>query len=353
MTVFNLPDFDGHEQISFFTDEASGLRAIIAIHTSAPFGIAGGGCRMFPYSSDDDALADALRLSRAMSYKLALSDKPAGGAKSVVIADPAKDKTEALLLALGRAVDKLGGRYIIAEDVGTTPADMKIIGTVTRYVMGRTADTGPATAYGTFVGLKTAVFRKLGRTDLQGIRVAVQGLGNVGRRLCRHLAQAGAELVVADANGQAVQSVLEELGGPSSVRAVPTSTILEQEVDVVAPCALGAVLHDQTIGRLRCQVVAGAANNQLAEERHADALARRGILYAPDFVVNLGGVIGASHEGQAESSAVDEALAFRDTERIADLLTATFNLAEQAGISTHEAAVRLAKEKIRERKKST
>lgn len=345
MNVYDCPDFDDHEHVSFFADEASGLRAIVAIHTTAPFGLSGGGCRMWPYPSADDALRDALRLSRAMSYKLALCDMPAGGAKTVVIGDPAKDKTEALLRALGRAVERLGGRYVIAEDVGTTPADMRVIGTETRYVMGQKTDTGPATAYGTFVALRTAVERALGRKGLAGLRVSVQGLGNVGRRLCKHLACAGATLVVTDVDERAARAVVAELGGESAVRAVPPDAIYDADTDVFAPCALGAILSDDTIPRLRCKVVAGSANNQLAEDRHADVLAARGILYTPDFIANAGGVIGASQEGEAAGGAV-----FRDVERIGSLLGAAFDLALREGISPHAAAVRMAKEKVRARR---
>lgn len=355
MTVFHSPDFDDHEHISFFTDEASGLRAIVAIHSTAPFGLSGGGCRMWPYSTDTEALHDALRLSRAMSYKLALADKPAGGAKTVVIGDPAKDKTEALLKALGRAVERLGGRYVIAEDVGTTPEDMRVIATETRYVMGRTTDTGPATAYGTFVGIRTAAERAFGTRELAGRRVAVQGLGNVGRRLCKHLARAGAELVVTDVDERAVRAVVDELGGKGRVRAVRPDEILDQEVDILAPCALGSVLSNESIPRLRCKVVAGAANNQLAEERHGALLAARGILFAPDFIVNMGGVIGASQGDEAVSGGgtgieYDESRAFRETESIGTLLTAVFDLAERDKVSTHAAAVRMARDKIRARK---
>lgn len=352
MTLFRSPDFDNHEHVSFFADEASGLRAIIAIHSSGPFGLAGGGCRMWPYPSDEAALRDALRLSRAMSYKLALSDMPAGGAKTVVIGDPGKDKTEALLRAIGRAVERLGGRYIIAEDVGTTPDDMKVIGSETKYVVGRSSDTGPATAYGAFVALRTTVSRALGRKDLAGLRVAVQGLGNVGRRLCQHLAQAGAHLVVADVNERAVRTVLEELSARAtqaggSLTSVAPDAILSSEVDVLAPCALGDVFDDQTILRLRCKVVAGAANNQLREDRHGDALAAKGIFYAPDFVVNAGGVIGTA---QGVDASYDETTAFRETEKIATILNAAFDLAEKENISTHAAAVRMAREKIRSRR---
>jgi leucine dehydrogenase len=351
MSVFSSIDFDNHELVCFVSDAPSGLSAIVAIHSTAPFGLAGGGCRMWPYASDDEALRDALRLSRAMSYKLALCDMPAGGAKCVVIGDPRKDKSERLLRALGRAVDRLGGRYIIAEDVGTTERDMQIIGMETKYVVGKHTDTGPATAYGAFLGLRMAALRELGRSDLQGLRVAVQGLGNVGGRLCRHLAGAGARLVVADVDEDAVRRAVDELGAT----AVPADTIYDQDVDVFAPCALGAILDDATIPRLRCKLVAGAANNQLAEDRHADALAARGTLFVPDFVLNAGGVIGASQEGKqlgggaSEGPVYDERVAFKETELIPTILASVFALADRERITPYAAAVRLAKEKIAKR----
>ncbi len=350
MSVFSSPEFDDHEQVSFFRDVDSGLSAIVAIHSTAPFGIAGGGCRFWPYATDDDALTDALRLSRAMSYKLALCDMPAGGAKSVIIGDSKRDKSEALLRAMGRFVERLGGKYIIAEDVGTTEEDMRVIGLETKYVVGRHTDTGPATAYGAFVGLRAAVKRGLGRDDLAGLKVAVQGLGNVGFRLARLLKQSGASLRVCDVSSAAVERAVAELGA----EAVGVADIYDQEVDVLAPCALGAILNDATIGRLRCKVVAGAANNQLAEERHAQALAARGILYAPDFVLNAGGVIGASQEGKqlggGDPNVYDEAVAFKETEKIGALLAGAFERADREGVTPHEAAVRLAKDKIRERR---
>ncbi len=350
MSVFSCPDYDDHEQISFFRDTDSGLRAIVALHSTAPYGIAGGGCRMWPYESDEAALRDALRLSRAMSYKLALCDMPAGGAKCVVIGDPRKDKTERLLLALGRAVDRLGGHYIIAEDVGTTESDMRIIGTQTKFVVGKHTDTGPATAYGTYLGLRVAVERGLGRTDLTGLRVAVQGLGNVGARLCHHLRAAGAQLVVTDVDARAVQRVIDE----TAAHGVPPDEIYDQQVDVLAPCALGGILDDATIPRLRCKVVAGAANNQLAEERHALALAQRDILFAPDFVLNAGGVIGASQEGLTLGGPTgrpvyDESLAFKETRLVADILRAVFARADRDGKTPFESAVEMAKEKIKAR----
>jgi leucine dehydrogenase len=309
---------------------------------------------MWPYATDGEALRDALRLSRAMSYKLALCDLPAGGAKCVVIGDARSQKTEALLRALGRSVERLGGRYIISEDVGTNEADMRIIGTETKFVVGKRTDTGPATAYGAFIGLKATARRKLGRDDLKGVRVAVQGLGGVGFRLCKHLAREGASLVVADVDPKAVERAKRELGA----EAVTPSSILFESVDVLAPCALGAIFDDATIPKLRCKAIAGAANNQLAEERHADALAARGIFFAPDFVLNAGGVIGASQEGRSlgdasgDAPAYDESVAFKDTQKIVTILERAFDLADKEGLTPHAAAVRMAKMALRERVQS-
>lgn len=351
MSVFTRTEFDDHEHVAFLCDRASGLRAIVAIHSTAPFGIAGGGCRMWPYETEDDALRDVLRLSRAMSYKLALCEMPAGGAKSVILGDPRQDKTEALLRAMGRFVERLGGKYIVAEDVGTTESDMRIIGMETKYVVGRHTDTGPATAYGAFLGLRASVKRALGR-PLDGLTIGVQGVGNVGRRLCEHLRRDGARLVVTDVNGDAAQRV----GRSLDAKVVSPAEIFDQDVDVFAPCALGAVLDDETISRLRCKIVAGAANNQLAEERHADALAARGILYVPDFLLNAGGVIGASQEGMrmgsdaSDGPVYDEATALRDTERVVRLVEAAFDRAERQSLTPHAAAVAMAKDAIESRR---
>jgi leucine dehydrogenase len=338
MAVFDAPDFDNHEKITFFCDADSGLRAIVAIHTSSVFGASGGGCRMVPYATPDEALRDVLRLSRAMTYKLALAGIPAGGAKTVVIGDPAKDKSEALLRALGRAVHSLGGRYIIAEDVGTTPDDMEIIASQTPYVVGRkqgSGDTGPATGYGVFVALRSAVAHALGRADLQGLRVAVQGLGAVGYNLCRHLHLAGAQLWVADPRVAAVERAVAELGAKTA----SCDSILALDVDVVAPCALGGVLDDASIPRLRCKVIAGGANNQLADEaRHGRMLHDRGIVFTPDFVANMGGVLGA-----AAGAGVEEAKVFAQVDKIATVLDQVFELARREGTTTNEAAVTLAK----------
>lgn len=343
MTVFDNPSFDEHEHVSFFAEPAAGLRAIVAIHTTGAAGMAGGGCRMQPYSSTDKALSDALRLSRAMSYKLALVDMPAGGAKTVVIGDPAKDKSEALLLALGRAVHRLGGRYVIAEDVGTTPEDMRIIARETPYVMGRQSDTSPPTAYGVFLGLREAVRRRLGKDDLDGLKVAIQGVGQVGRRLARHLVEHGAALWISDVDEGAVRAVVAELGA----RAVSPDAVHRQPVDVFAPCALGAVLDDRTIAELSCAVVAGAANNQLAEDRHANLLAARDILFVPDFVLNAGGVIGAAHAGVEIGSAnAGTAALARELERIPRMVGEVLARAERDRVTPHDAAVRIAREKL-------
>ncbi len=346
MSIYDLPEFDGHEHVSFFCDAASGLRAIIAIHSTAPYGLSGGGCRMQPYADATEAARDALRLSRAMSYKLALTDMPAGGAKTVVIGDPRRDKSETLLRALGAAVERLNGRYIIAEDVGTTPEDMRIIGQVTRYVSGKQQDTGPTTAHGVFTGLRVAVARHLGRSDLKGTRVAVQGLGAVGSRLCDELIAAGATLWVADIDPSAVERVCARHPG---VTPLPNEAILAADVDVLAPCALGGILDDRTIGALRCKVVCGAANNQLAEERHAEALAARGILYAPDFVVNAGGVIGAAFDS-GDGDTTQASAALRETERVGDLLGTVMARAEQDGVTPYAAAVAMAQDKVRQRR---
>ncbi len=353
MAVFDAPDFDDHEQVSFFRDPASGLRAIVAIHSTAPYGISGGGCRMWPYEDDAAALKDALRLSRAMSYKLALCGMPAGGAKSVIIGDARKDKTEALLRAMGRFVERLGGKYIIAEDVGTTEDDMNVIGKETRYVVGKKTDTGPPTAYGAFVGIRAGVERTLGRKSLSGLRFAIQGVGGVGRRLAALLKREGAQIVVADVSSEAVARVVAE----TEAHAVEPDRILEQRVDVLVPCALGGVLNDASIPKLACRLIAGAANNQLAEERHADAIAARGIVYLPDFILNAGGVIGASQEGTelgggAVAADYDEGRAFKETGKIADLVVAAIERAERESTTPYAAAVRMAKETIQQLRQS-
>ncbi len=272
-----------------------------------------------------------------MSYKLALAGIPSGGAKSVVIADPKTDKNEALLRVLGRGVHSLAGRYVIAEDVGTTPADMEVIAKETPYCAGRSGgsgDTTPSTAYGTFLALQCGVQRRLKRDDLSGLRVAIQGVGGVGFRLGQLLKERGAELVVTDVNPDAQRRAVEQLGA----RAVEGEAIYDADVDVFAPCALGDILSDEHIARLKCSVVAGAANNQLPTDAQAETLAQRNILYVPDFVANMGGVLGAAKLSTATDEKMEKSL-----QRIVQALDDIFDRAENEGITTHAAAVAAAK----------
>jgi leucine dehydrogenase len=253
---------------------------------------------MWPYASDDEALTDVLRLSRGMTYKSALANLKLGGGKAVIIGDPARDKTDSLLHAMGDFIQGLGGRYITAEDSGTSVADMLKIGEKTRFVSGvdkvsaHGGDPSPSTAYGVFVSLREAVYHKLGRTDLNGVKVAIQGLGNVGYRLAQQLRDAGAELFVTDIIQANVDRAVREL----NATAVKGDKIFSLDVDVFAPCALGAAINDQTIAQLKVSIVAGAANNQLATVQHGYQLHQRGILYAPDYVVNAGGIVDVYYQ---------------------------------------------------------
>jgi leucine dehydrogenase len=351
MDLFQMRDFDSHEQVLFGCDTASGLRAIIAIHSTA-LGPAAGGCRMWPYPSSSDAVVDALRLSRGMSYKNAMAELPFGGGKAVIIGDP-REKSRQRMQAFGQLVDSLGGRYITAEDVGTTTVDMEQVACVTPFVSGLAreladdadpaatvgGDPGPKTALGVFLGLKAAVRFRLGRAGLEGLKVAVQGLGGVGYPLCRLLAAEGASLCVADARPALVQRVCQELGAA----AVPVEAILSQAVDVLAPCALGAVLDSRSIPALRAQVVAGAANNQLAREEDGEALMRAGILYAPDYVINAGGIISVAHEYRGGATA---AQVKAEIEKIPVRLTKIFERALREGRPTSDVADEMARERL-------
>lgn len=349
MSVFSHPEFDNHQHLSFVSDEETGLRAIVAVHNTNR-GPALGGCRMFPYASDEAALRDVLRLSRGMTYKSALANLDLGGGKSVIIGDPRAHKSEALLEAMGRFLEQLGGLYIAAEDSGTSVADLQVMGRHTRHVAGIAArpgfdgrhsngDPSPATAYGTFVGLKAAVAHQLGRSDLEGLKVAVQGIGNVGYRLAQLLSDAGAKLWVHDIHSDAVTRAVDELGAT----AVAGDEILGLNVDVVAPCALGAVLNDQSIARLQARVVAGAANNQLELARHDQALSQRGILYAPDFVINAGGIIDVCYERNGH----DAQAVRRHVETIGDTLGEIFARASLTQQPTGVIANRLAEERFK------
>jgi leucine dehydrogenase len=342
MSVFEHREFDGHEQVVFCHDPASGLRAIIAIHNTNR-GPALGGCRMWPYASEAEALTDALRLSRGMTYKSALAGLAYGGGKSVIIGDPRRDKSHALFGAMGRYVDSLGGRYTVAEDVGISVPDVEIMAEETAHVAGVTnggaGDPSPATAYGVYKGIKAAAQHRLGTDSLHGLRVAVQGVGHVGYYLCQHLAAEGAELLVADIAEDSLDRAVREF----DAQVVAPEQIAATSVDIYAPCALGAVINDATLPHLKAKVVAGSANNQLAEARHGEALRQRGILYAPDYVINAGGIINISHEGPG----YDAAKAFTHVAQIHDTLLEIFRRADAAKIATSQAADRLAEERFR------
>lgn len=341
MPLFGHRDFDAHEQVVFCHEAASGLKAIIAIHDTTR-GPSLGGCRMWPYATEDEALTDALRLARGMTYKSALADLPYGGGKSVIIGDSHTMKSEALFLAMGRFVDSLGGRYVVAEDVGISVDDVDIMARATRHVAGTHAgggDPSPATAYGVFMGIRAAMAHASNSDTLKGVHVAVQGLGHVGYHVCRYLVEAGARLTVSDIDADAVARAGQEF----SAQTVAPEAIYDVAADVFAPCALGAVINDQTIPRLKARIIAGSANNQLAEPRHGVELARRKILYAPDYVINAGGVIYISHEGPS----FDETQALAHVARIHDTLGQIFTRAGQQGIPTSEAADRLAQDRLR------
>jgi len=304
MPVFDHPEFDQHELLHFVQDAETGLKAIIAIHSTA-LGPAAGGCRRWQYATDADALTDALRLSRGMTYKNAVAGLEFGGGKSVILADDATPKSAELFHAFGRVVEGLGGKYITAEDVGCSVEDMRHVNKATGFVSGLPrsgdnagGDPSPLTAIGVFLGIEAAVKFRLGEDSLEGIRVAVQGVGHVGLHLCRLLHEAGASLVVADVNRDNLKLARDEL----PVTEVAPAQLLFADVDVLAPCALGNVLTAHTIPRLKATIVAGAANNQLSTEEDGARLADRDILYAPDYVINAGGIINVAREYYGGSS---------------------------------------------------
>ncbi len=345
MPVFDHPEFDHHQQIVYGSDDASGLRAIIAIHDTH-LGPALGGLRIFPYASEEEALTDVLRLSRGMTYKSALAALPLGGGKAVIIADPRRDKTPELLRAMGRLVDGLGGAYITAEDSGSSEADMRLIAEATEHVGGlprhgaASGDPSPFTAWGVFCALKSAVRHGLGRDDLAGIGVAVQGVGNVGAHLARYLHAAGARLVLTDVDATALAQLADELGAET----LTPAAIADAEVDVFAPCAMGAALSETVVDRLKASVVCGAANNQLASPAIAERLMARGILYTPDYVANAGGVIEIAWQRRDDyrRDAVMEHI-----EGIGATMDEIFSRAGREGTSPATVADQLARERFR------
>ena len=346
MSVFSHPDFDGHEGVHFFEDAQSGLRAIIAVHNTHR-GPASGGTRLWRYATDADALADALRLSRAMSYKTAVARLSIGGGKGVILRPPGEFDREALFRAYGRAVDTVGGTYITAEDVGVGPADMAVIKTQTDHVAGlpdTSGDPSPVTADGVFRGIRVAAARALGSADLEGRRVAVQGLGSVGFALAEHLAGAGARLVVADINADATTRAADELGA----RVVRVEAIHAQDVDVFAPCALGGAISARTLPQITAPVIAGAANNQLATPDMAAALTRMGTLYAPDYVINAGGIINV--DAEVSQPRYDTEWVASKLDELEDTLAEVFDRAAESGRSTVAVAEDIARARLAERR---
>jgi leucine dehydrogenase len=344
--MYDNPAFDAHERVVFMHDARSGLRAIIAMHSTAR-GPGAGGCRFWEYGSSADALTDALRLSRGMSYKNAMANLPLGGGKAVVLIDPKRPKTPQLLQAFGHFVNSLGGSYITAEDVGATVADMEMVATQTPYVSGlpRTAvdsdgNPGPKTALGVYLGIKAAVQFRLGRSDLQGLTIAVQGLGGVGYELCRLLAANRANLRVADIRANLVTQAVDEF------RAQPSrpDEILFERADVISPCALGAGLNSTTIPRLQATIIAGAANNQLATAEDGARLHAAGVLYAPDYVINAGGIISVGREylGGATARSIEQ-----EIHRIPQRLTEIFEHSQRTNQPTSEITDAMARQLIK------
>ena len=330
-----------HEKVVMTTDADSGLTAIIAIHNTR-LGPAVGGCRMFPYAQDDDALEDALRLSRGMTYKSALAGLPFGGGKSVIIGDPRRDKTPALLRAMGEFVNSLAGHYCIAEDSGTSPADMRVIAETTPHVTGieKTCreDPSPATALGVFLGLKAGVKQAFGHDTLTGRTVAIQGLGHVGYHLAGYLSAAGAKVFASDINAENLLRAEKDFG----IEPVAPEKILHHTCDILAPCAMGAILNEDSIAKLRTQVIAGAANNQLATDADDDRLKARNIIYCPDFAINAGGIVDIYQQQQSASQETRALAIQRIGQNVADIL----ERAQGMKLGAQQIAVAVAEEKL-------
>lgn len=337
----------GYEWVAIGRDMKNGLKAIIAVHDTT-LGPALGGCRMWPYSGEEEALKDVLRLARGMTYKAAVAGLPLGGGKAVIIGDSKMNKSQALLRAFGRFVHSLGGVYITAEDVGTCQQDMDIIRKETPHVVGvspefvGSGDPSPFTALGVFYGMKAAAGFVWGSDELEDRVVAVQGVGHVGYNLCRLLHMSGARLIVSDIYPDSAGAAARDFG--ASV--VPPGEIYRQQADIFAPCALGAVVNNNTVNQLRCRVVAGAANNVLAGDRHGDVLQKRGILYVPDYVINAGGLINVADELQGYSR---DRVAGR-VNGIYHTVKEILNRAQKAGKPPFRAAGDLAEERIRQAK---
>ena len=340
MKLFDTIAAMGHEQLVICNDSSAGYRGIIAVH-STTLGPALGGTRFWNYASDEDAIIDALRLARGMTYKNAVAGLNLGGGKSVIIGNNKTADREMIFRAHGRFVESLGGRYITAEDVGTSTADMDFVHMETKNVSGlagRSGDPSPVTAHGVFRAIQASAKERWGSDDLSTKTVSVQGAGHVGYYLAKELHEAGATLVITDIDAERVKAVVTEFGA----RFVSPDEIYGVQADIFAPCALGAIINDATIPQLRCEIVAGAANNVLLEERHGVALEEKGILYAPDYVANAGGVINVYSELAGWSSA----RAFRKADEIYDTILKVFSIAKADKVPTYVAADRLAEQRI-------
>ena len=350
MSYYNHPEFKGHELVVYCYDNATKLKAIIAIHNTV-LGPSLGGTRMWMYKSEDEALTDVLRLSRGMTYKASVAGLSLGGGKAVIIGDPNKDKSKELFLAYGKFINGLSGRYITSKDVGTTVEDLEIIRTATKYVTGTeqsnggSGDPSPMTGYGVYVGIKACVKEMTGSDSLTDKKIAVQGAGAVAMYLCEYLAKEKAQIFITDIYEEKVQSVIKNYGGTS----VHLDKIYDVDADIFSPCALGAIINDQTIPRFKFKIIAGGANNQLADEtKHGRKLVERGILYAPDYVINAGGLINVADE----LSGYNFERAQQKTSKIYDTLLEIFAIAKKEKISTHEASNRLAEHRISKVKKA-
>jgi len=349
--VFGQPSFNDHEQVVFCHDKDTGLKAIIGIHNTV-LGPALGGTRMWKYANEWEALNDVLRLSRGMTYKSAISGLNLGGGKAVIIGDSKVDKTPEMITRFGQFVHSLSGKYITAEDVGTTTPDMDLIRDVTPHVTGISEERGgsgnpsPVTAYGVYMGMKAAAKHQFGTDKLEGKKVLVQGTGHVGETLIDYLTKEGALVQISDINEARMQEVAAKYGATIFAG----DDVYSADVDIYAPCALGATVNDDTIDRLKAKVIAGAANNQLANEQvHGKLLQEKGILYAPDFLINAGGIINV----YAEIVGYDKAEAMRRTENIYNTTLEIFSVAEANGITTQQAAMAIAQKRIDDRKKET
>lgn len=347
MSLFEHHEFDQHEAVLFCNDEKSGLRAIIAVHNTN-LGPSLGGCRMFPYANSDEALTDVLRLSKGMTYKAAMANLKQGGGKAVIIGDPRADKSREMFLALGDFIEKLNGAYITAEDSGISVSDLRATAERTKHVSGVEAkftydgspndgNPAPGTAYGVFVGLKTTVEYAL-KSSLDGVKVAIQGLGHVGYRLAEHLHNAGATLYVTDVFPEQLEKAQERFGA----HVVKPDEIYGLDVDVFAPCALGAAINENTISKIKARVIAGAANNQLAYESLGGQLRQQGIYYAPDYVINAGGIIDIYH--QTQQGTPDDLRAH--IEQIGDTLNEIYTRSDATDLATNIVANTIAEERF-------